>query len=306
MWDLQIHKPEIVQQVSWDQKSPQEILNSSIEQHNKTVIELIKKDLLKDWIPQKRIDELKFWVIWNIWVLILDGKALSWYKYSKENWIEYYSNIKWLERDEDLWFWQKESLYELKDWKLYFKWKEIPQFLQNWNVNPEYIKWVDNLNFFTDMQWIFWMMKTVIAWKKLKEFNLGYAYRSIIAWVVRIKEVMYFYSKWYIPETDFERLLLRAIKELPNQCSDTRFYQNWKWERMWMEVTKSELDEYLHPTKWPPLITQSVYDNCLKRIEARDRKINEMNWVKEQSKSQRDVEKTRNWFVDRVKWILGF
>lgn len=306
MWDLQIHKPEIVQQVFWEQKTHQEILNSSIEQHNKTVIELIKKDLLKDWIPQKRIDELQFWVIWNIWVLILDWNPLSWYKYSKENWVEYYSNIKWLERDEDLWFWQKESWYELKDWKLYFKWKEITQFSQNGKLNLDFVKWVDTLNFYTQSQWIFWMMKTVMLWEKLKRFSIDYAYRSIITWVTRIKDIMYFASKWYIPEKDFEKLLVRAIQELPNQCSDTRFYQNWKWQKMWMEVTKSELEEYLKPTKWLPLITLTMYQDCLKRIEARDRKIQEMNKIKEQSQTQRKIEWTRGGVVEKVKSILWF
>jgi hypothetical protein len=38
---------------------------------------------------------------------------------------------------------------------------------------------------------------------------------------------MYFRGKGYIPkDEDFVRLLKRAILELPNQCSDLRFYKN--------------------------------------------------------------------------------
>ncbi len=49
-----------------------------------------------------------------------------------------------------------------------------------------------------------------------------------------------------------------------------------------------------------------MYDEYLRRIKERDKKINEMNWVKEQWKTERKIEWTRNWFVDRIKWILGF
>lgn len=305
MWDLQIHKPEIVQQVSWEQKSPQEFLNEAIEQKRK-IIELMKQDLLKDWVSQKKVEELHYDVIWNIWVIISKWKPHTFYKYSKENWVEYYTNVKWLEKNEDLHFWENESWYNLKDWRLFKNWQEISQLSQNWNVNPEFAKWIDDIKFFSTIQTIFWAIKTLNKWKKIDYVDVKSLYLSIISWVTRIKEVMLFYSKWYIPEKDFEGLLLRAIKELPNQCSDIRFYQNWKWQKMWMEVTKSELDEYLHPTKWPPLITQSMYDNCLKRIEARDRKINETNWVKEQWKTERDIWKTQIWVVWKVKSILWF
>ena len=309
MWNLQIHKPEIVQQVSWWQQSPQEILNDSVEKYNKIVIDLIKKDLLKDGIPQERIAELRFWVIWNIWIVIVDWKPLSWYKYSKENWIEYYTNLPWLQKDEDLWFWEKKSWYKLENWKLSKGWQEIHQFLSNWKINPDFVRWIDDIKFYSEAQNTFWLMKSVVEWDKI-EFSIKWMHLSIVRWIMRIKDVMYFYSKWYVPEKDFEKLLLRAITELPNQCSDTRFNNLVLWRRDWenvtMEVKKDELDEYLHPTKWEPLITQKMYDNCLEKIEVRDKKINWEKWVKEQSKTERKIEWTRNWFVWKVKSILWF
>ncbi|MDR3150271.1 MAG: hypothetical protein LBU14_01230 [Candidatus Peribacteria bacterium] len=42
-----------------------------------------------------------------------------------------------------------------------------------------------------------------------------------------------------------------------------------------MEVTKDELEQYLKPEKGLPLITQSMYDDCLKRIQKRDKYIEE-------------------------------
>lgn len=309
MWDLQIHKPEIVQQISWVQTSPQDVLSSAIDKQNQTIIEWMKQSLLKVWISKEKVWTLKFSVVWNIWIVISRWKLHSWYKYSKENWVEYYTNLPWLDKDEDLPFAQKKSWYELIDWKIFKKWEEIPQFLSNWRINPDFVKWIDDVTFYIEAQVTFWLMKSVIEWNKIK-FDIKWMYLSIVRWIMRIKDVMYFASKWYVPEKDFEKLLLRAIQELPNQCSDTRFNNLVLWEKDWkkitMEVTKSELDEYLKPTKWPPLITQSMYDNCLKRIEARDRKINEMYWVKEEWKTERKIEWTRNWFVDRVKGILGF
>jgi hypothetical protein len=42
---------------------------------------------------------------------------------------------------------------------------------------------------------------------------------------------------------------------------------------MWMEVTKEELDEYLNPTEWLPLITKKMYDDCLEIIKKREEYI---------------------------------
>lgn len=305
MWDLQIHKTEIVQQISWEQKSPQEVLNSAIEQQRQTIIEWMKKSLLKAWVSQERIQVLKFDVIWDIWIAINSKwEPNSLYKYSKLNWSEFYLNISWLEKDLDiLTFWEKHSWYDLKNWKLFRNWKEISQFLWNEKINPNFVKWVDNLNFYSEMQNTFWLMKGLMNWEKI-EFDVESFYISIVSWVPRIKDIMYFAWKGYIKNDVVLKLLKRAIQELPNQCSDTRFYQTAQWIRMWMEVTKDELDQYLKPVEWEPLITQSMYDDCLKRIELRDKKIAEMNWVKEESKANIKIEWTRNSFIDKIKGIL--
>ncbi len=310
MGTLDLQQPAIIYQVSWWPTSPQEILSSEVERQRQTIIELMKQYLLNNvWFTEQELTMVKFDVIWNIWVIINSKwNVNSLYKYS--NWkAEYYTNLPWLETDVDLPFAQKKSWYELKDWKLSKNWQEILQFLNNWRVNSEFVKWIDDLSFYSEAQITFWLMKSVVEWDKI-EFSTKWMHLSIVRWIMRIKDIMYFASKWYVPEKDFEKLLVRAIQELPNQCSDTRFNNLVLWERDWkkvmMVVTKEELDEYLKPTKWEPLITQKMYDDCLRRIEARDRKINEMNWVKEWTKWEIKVEKTRNWFVDRVKWILGF
>lgn len=309
MWALDLQQPAIIQQVSWEQKSHQEVLNSAVEQQRQTIIEWMKQDVIKDlWLTKKEVSMLKFDVVWNIWIITNSKWIISFfYKYSKENWVEFYTDLPDIEKDEDLPFALKETWYILKEGKLYIWWKEIPQFLSHWQVNPVFVRWIDNINFYTEVWSILWLRKTIEWWKKLTEFDADSFYFSILAGVTRIKDVMYFAWKWYIPKKeDVLRLLKRAVEELPNQCSDMRFVKNPKWQEVWMEVTKQELDEYLHPTKWTPLITQKMYDDCLRRIEIRDRKINETNLVKEQSKTERKIEWTRNWFVDRVKWILWF
>jgi len=291
----------------WWVISPQEQLNKQIEEQRRIIIKWMDNDLRSGRKYEQIKWDLKYEVVWNFWVVIYKWEPYAFYKYSKENWVEYYFDFPWLVQYTFFDFWLKESWYEYIDWKLYLKWQEIPQFLQNWQINPEFVKWVDNVNFYADIQRIFWMVKWINNWHKLENFTPEVLNNTIISWVTRIKDIMYFAWKWYIPKKeDVLRLLNRAVKELPNQCSDMRFVKNAWWVEMWMEVTKQELDEYLHPTEWSPLITQKMYDDCLRRIEARDRKINEINWVKEQSRTERKIEWTRNWFVDRVKGILGF
>ena len=294
----------LMQEVSWiEQKKPQEI----IEQYRKNVIDWMKQDLRTDLrFTEEELNLLRFDVVWNIWVIINNKWEISFfYKYSREKWVEYYTNVEWLEKNEDLPFWESESWYELNNWKLFKQWAEISQFLSNWWINPDFVKWVDNINFYADIQRVFWMVKSIENWKWLLEFNSNSLKNTIISWVTRIKDVVYFAWKWYVPEADIKSLLHRAILELPNQCSDTRFYQTAQGVRMWMEVTKEELDEYLNPTEWAPLITQSIYDECLKRIEVRDKKIAEMNWVRETSKAERKIENERMGVLEKVKWILG-
>lgn len=290
----------------WWLISPQEQLNKQLEEQRRIIIKWMEDDLMSGWKYDQIKWDLKYEVVWNIWVVIYKWEANSWYKYWKNTWVEYYTNLKWTFTNEDLDYSSRDSWYQVKNWKLFRNWQEIPQFLWKWKVNPEFVKWVDNLNFYQDIQLMYWSIKTIESKRKIDKVDVKAIYNSIITWVARIKDIMYFAWKWYIQNDDIPRLLKRAIQELPNQCSDTRFYQTSQWIRMWMEVTKDELDQYLKPAEWKPLITQSMYNDCLKRIEARDRKINEINWVKEESKSQREVEKTRNWFVDRVKWILGY
>ncbi len=292
----------------WWVLSPQEQLNKQLEEQRRIIIKWMDDDLRSGRKYEQIKWDLKYEVVWNIWIAIYKWKPHTFYKYSKENWVEYYTNFPWLQKDEDLPFALKETWYEIKDWKLYRWWKEIPQFWQNWGVNPEFVKWIDDINFYTEVWSILWLMKTIEWWEKLISFDSNSFYFSIIRWVSRIKDVMYFAWKWYIPQKEVSRLLKRAIQELPNQCSDMRFVRNPKWQEVWMEVTKQELDEYLKPTQWAPLITQKMYDECLRRIEARDRKIEEMNWVKEWTKWEIKVEKTKKGFSDRVmgvlKWIF--
>lgn len=317
MWDLQIYKPEIIQLTSWEQKNPQEVLNSAVEQQRQTIIEWMKKDILKDWISPKRVEELQYDVIWNIWVIVSRGKLAYLYKYSKDNWVEFYTTFPDLQKSRFLQFALRETWLDLKDWKLYRWEKEIPQFLQNWGVNPEFVRWIDHINFYDEIQNSFWLMKSVMKWNKI-EFSYNWMYASILSWVMRIKDVMYFAwkkdfvsvdEKWTkFTDEEIKKLLTRAIQELPNQCSDTRFVKNARWVEMWMEVTKSELDEYLHPTQWLPLITQAMYDDCLRRIEIRDRKIQQERDIKQQSQSERKIETQTKSFSDRVldilKWVF--
>jgi hypothetical protein len=296
MWVADIPK-YIVAEVSWWPTNPQEVVNSELEKQRKTIIEWMKQDLINGLkLSEEEMKALKFDVVWNIWVVINSKWIVSFfYKYT--NWkVEFYTNIKSIQKNEDLPFISSQTWYDLKDWKLSKDWREIPQFTQNWSVKPEFVNSIDTINLFSDMVLILWWMKAIQNWKKLEKFDVWYFELTIIGGLSRIKEVMYFASKWYVPESDFKRLLLRAIQELPNQCSDTRLYKTPKWERMWMEVTKSELDEYLHPTKWEPLITQKMYDDCLKRIEARDRKIKQEETIKKWTRWELDVEWTKVWF----------
>ncbi len=305
MWDLQIHKSEIVQQVSWEQRSPQEVLNSAIEKQKQTIIEWMKKSLSKARVSQEKIQTLKFDVIFGIWIVINSKWDVhSLYKYWKDTWVEYYTSVNWTFTDEDLDYASRDSWYQVRDWKIFRNWQEIPQFLWNGKINPEFVKWVDNVNFYEDIQLVYWLMKTIESWKKLKKFDSKTFDVYIISWVARIKDIMYFAWKWYIPNEDIPKLLKRAVQELPNQCSDTRFYQTAQWIRMWMEVTKDELDQYLKPKQWSPLISQNIYDDCLRRIEVRDRKIQEEQKLKEWTKWEVKIEKARKSFSDRTMEIL--
>ncbi|MBW7954273.1 hypothetical protein H3C61_00470 [Candidatus Gracilibacteria bacterium] len=309
MGALDLQQPAIIQQVSGEQKSHQEVLNSAVEQQRQTIIEGMKQDVIKDLgLTKKEVSMLKFDVVGNIGIITNSKGIISFfYKYSKENGVEFYTDLPDIEKDEDLPFALKETGYILKEGKLYIGGKEIPQFLSHGQVNPVFVRGIDNINFYTEVGSILGLRKTIEGGKKLTEFDADSFYFSILAGVTRIKDVMYFAGKGYIPKKeDVLRLLKRAVEELPNQCSDMRFVKNPKGQEVGMEVTKQELDEYLHPTKGTPLITQKMYDDCLRRIEIRDRKINETNLVKEQSKTERKIEGTRNGFVDRVKGILGF
>ncbi len=297
---------EVKQEQLWGVINPQEQINRLQEEYRKTVIQGMDDDLKSGWKYEEIKNDLQYDVVGNIWVVIYKWEPYAWYKYSKEKWVEYYTNVEWLEKNEDLPFWESESWYELNNWKLFKKWVEISQFLSNWWINPDFVKWVDDINFYADIQRVFWMVKSIENWKWLLEFNSNSLKNTIISWVTRIKDVVYFSWKWYIPEVDIKALLHRAILELPNQCSDTRFYQTAQGVRMWMEVTKEELNEYFKPTEWAPLITQSIYDECLKKIEIRDKRIAEINGVKEASKVERKIENERMGVLEKVKWILDW
>lgn len=299
----------------WWVISPQEQLNKQLEEQRKVIIKWMDDDLRSGRKYEQIKWDLKYEVVWNIWVVIYKWNPHTFYKYSKENWVEDFTNFPWLQKDEHLAFALRETWYELKDWKLIIWGKEILQFLSNWKVNPEFVKWIDNINFYIEIQWVFWLMKSVIKWNKI-EFDYEWMYQSILSWVMRIKDVMYFAwkrdlvsvdEKWTkLTDKEVKKLLKRAIEELPNQCSDTRFVKNARWVEMWMEVTKQELDEYIHPTEWSPLITQKMYDDCLRRIQIRDNRIQEEQKLKEWTKWEVKFEKARKSFSDRAMKILGW
>lgn len=315
MWALDLQQPAIIHQVSWwPQSSPQEIVKSAVEQQRQIIIEWIKQNLLRLWYSQEKINTFRFEVIWDTWIIINSKWLLnSWYKYSKENWAEFYTTFPDLQKSRSIKFALRETWYELKDWKLFIWGKEIPQFLQNWSVNPNFVRWIDNINFYDEINETFWLMKSVIKWDTIV-FDYEWMYQSIVSWVMRIKDVMYFAwkrslvsvdEKWTkLTDEEIKKLLKRAIEELPNQCSDTRFVKNARWVEMWMEVTKQELDEYLHPTEWVPFITQKMYDECLKRIQVRDRKIQEEQKLREWTRWEVKFEKARKSFSDRAMDIL--
>lgn len=315
--------------MAWDNmENPLEQAERQLEEQRRVIIKWMDDDLRSGTKYEKIKWELRYDVVWNIWIAIYKWEPNSFYKYT--NWkVEYYTNLPWLLEHTFFYFWLRETWYEFKDWKLSKNWQEIPQFITNWNVNPEFVKAISDIDFYAEIQDIFWLMKSIDNWKKVEWLDGDSFNFSIIRWVSRIEDVMYFYVKWYLNEEETRKLLLRAIEELPNQCSDTRFYKNWKWEFMWLEVTKIELDAYLtwtpvtkslrrwikltdeelkryiDLTNWKPLITQKVYDECLRRIEARDKKINDMNWVKKQWQVDREIWKTQIWVVWKVLWILG-
>lgn len=309
---------------SFDDLAPKQqisgvIMDKVVERYMSDIMEEAKKEYqqkeqsMKDVIKksknyEKLKNDIKYEIIWDIGVVIYKWEPTSWYKYSKTNWFEFYSSIAYVFKEDDSRNRANKAWYDINNGKIYKKWVEISKFLTNWELNSDFVKAVDDISFMLDMRYTYGTQKTLKAWMKIewtwdmtKEINI-----AIVSWVMRIKDVIFYAGKWYIPEKNIPILLTRAIQELPKQCSDMRFFQDINGARIWAEVTKDELDQYLKPAEWKPFITQSMYNDCLKRIEARDSKINEMNWVKEQSRSQREVEKTRNWFVDRVKWILWF
>jgi len=295
---------------SWEQKETQDIFNSALEKNEKLrnfIIKWIKNDLLNNGWTLEATNTSYFWISENIWLQIY-RKSWNWhiYKYSKENWLEFVASLYWLKNDEFLEFAERESWYDLDNWKLSKDWKEVIKILSNWNINSEYIKWINNINFFTDLQWVFWMIKTLQLWEKLEKLDLWYFERTIIWWTSRIKEVLYFKQHWYISDEDFPQLLIRAIKELPNQSSDTRFYKNAKWERMWMEVTKQELSQYLKPKEWEGLITQEMYDQCIKLIDRRNELIRKKEEAKESTKWNLKIEKEKKTVLDKISDLLGW
>lgn len=280
------------------------------EKHRKKeIISLTREDLLDYWVPLDRISTVHFQVVDNI-SLALNEKWTEWwfYKYSESRWVEFYMSLSWLKWDKSFKFALKESWHEYIDWEFYKDWELIPQFLESWEINPKYIEALDNINFYSDLQVYFWALKALRSWKK-PDFSVESFYRWIVSWVVRIKELMEY--KWdgkithsLIPDKDFPKLLIRAIQELPSQCLDTRFYENAKWERMWMEVTKQELDEYLKPTEWEPIITQKMYDECIELINKRDELIQKRKETVEQSKTGLKIEKEKKWVLDKIMSIL--
>lgn len=303
---VDLHNPthyEIKQ--SWEQKSPQEIIDSALEtqrEREKKIREWIRNSIKRD---VDIFNTLKIWISWDIAVLLDSEWDWNVYRYSENYWVEYFTNMSSIINDEYIYERVEELWYTYINWLLSKNWKNIPTFLDNWEVNPDYIKAIADINFISDLHYIHWWKNTIEAWEKVEWDGFSEVFNlMIVSWSFRIKDIVYFAWKWYIPEKDIPKLLKRAISELPNQCGDTRFYQNAQWTRMWAEVTKQEVAEYLKPTQWAPLITQETYDLCIQAIEKRDTLLQKQKEAREQTSTSLEIEKTRNWVLDRVKELL--
>jgi hypothetical protein len=294
---------------SWEQKGAQDVINGVLEKENQRkelIVNWIKNDLINTWWTIEATNSSHFWVYKNIWLQVY--KELDYwhlYKYSEQNWFENYSWLNGIFWDEYIVTYAKEAWYDIKDKSIYKYEKEIALLLQNWEINSKYIEALSNISFYQNMWMYWWMMKTIIEWWKLK-WSLKYIDSWIISWAVRIKDIVFFAWKWYIEEKEIPKLLKRAIQELPNQSSDTRFYKNASWLRMWMEVTKQELSQYLKPKEWEAFITQKMYDQCIKLIDIRDELIRKKEEAKESTKWNLKIEKEKKWIINKVYDLLGW
>ncbi len=119
-WNIPQHYE--IKQVWW-QQTPQEKLDKQVQleqERQKQIIEEIQKFLIQDGSNPERVKELIYWFVWNIVAVTNKEWKFNFFKYSKETWLEYYTNPNWLEKDTDiLLFWKKHSWYNLKDWKLF-------------------------------------------------------------------------------------------------------------------------------------------------------------------------------------------
>ncbi len=291
---------------SWEEKTAQGFFDSAIEnkiERENKIRSLIKGDLD---ISIEEFNELKIWVVDDIAIILNENLRWNLYIYSENNWLEFLNWLLSAFEDEHASTHAKEAWFELK-WKSIFKnWKEIKVYLENWEINPNFILAINKINFYQNLWIHYWVIKSIKEWKWDKvTIDIMSLKASIASWAIRIKDIVYFAWKWYIPEEDDVRMLLRrAIIELPNQCLDTRFYENAQWVRMWLEVTKQELDEYLNPTEWKPLITIEIYNLCIKAIEKRDTLLQNQKETREQASSSLKVEKTKNWMLDKISDLL--
>ena len=100
--NLNIDNTYINQKIWVENKLTQEKATEEIEKYRKNIIKLMDDDL-RSWKKYEKIkNDLKYDVVWNIWIITYKWVPNSFYKYSKVNWLEYYTNIPWLEKDGDL------------------------------------------------------------------------------------------------------------------------------------------------------------------------------------------------------------
>ena len=280
-------------------------LQENIEKEKQETIQVFKNYLENRFWDRFLEDMYRFDFDYvNGKLLWLNRWEIHWFfKYTESNWPEFYMSLSWLKWSDFFEFWLKESWHEYKDWEL------IPQFLKSWDINPKYIEALDNINFYDDIQVFYGILKALRNWRKPEWYTTKDIEMWIVSWVVRIKDLMEYKWDWetihsLIPDEDFPKLLIRAIQELPNQCSDMRFYENASGERMNFEVTKQELDQYLNPKSWESLITKSVYDDCLRRIEARDKKIEDRKRIENETRWGLIFEKETLTTKERIDAIL--
>jgi len=334
--NAQYSEQMIIDNPSWQSVS-QDVIKSAQESFllkKKQSIFLMENELKTDWTSEDVLEKVKLDFVWDTLVLIYDWEVRSLFRYSEKYWNEIFFNLRIAREQnyngENFFFmsqylagyleqWNKliplkntdfESIDQVLDESytptIQKKWGEINMFNEDWTLNGRFVRIFNDIAFYNDIAYLKTNKNAVKKWKTL-DIPSDSIYQSIVSWAFRIKDVVWYYSQWCIEKDKFLNILKKAILELPKQCADKRFYKDSNWKRVWFEVTKDELDEYLNPTEWDPLITQETYDRCIKIIEERDKLIKDKKAQK--VKTSAEIWEIRaNWIIDwarkMIKWII--